>query len=298
MKTLSREIPQFALYGDNAPIDNAEFVHIDLIETHSALIDWQVGPHAHRGLYQVMFLLTGQVSAQVDAMAWECGAPTVITLHPSIVHAFQFSEDARGYVLTMDQNVVAAVDLFAPLFERPLAMRLHEAPDLQERLTALLQQLCIESDGPRYGKALMLEWLARSVLLLLVRLDTERRIADQSGQLEFELFSRFRALVERHYREQWLVGDYAAALAVPAARLNRLCIKLAGKSAFQMAQDRLMLEACRKLIYEPTAIAGIGHELGFQDPAYFSRLFKRQMRMTPKQFREKSLAGTQMAAAG
>jgi len=292
MKTLSREIPQFALYGDNAPIDNAEFVHIDRIETHGAVIDWQVAPHAHRGLFQVMFLMEGHVDAQVDTMAWACGAPTVIALHPSVVHAFTFSEDARGYVLTMDQNVVAAVDLFAPLFERPQAMRLHEAPDLRERLAALLQQLSIESDGPRYGKALMLEWLARSVLLLLVRLDTERRLADQAGQLELELFSRFRALVEHHYREQWQVGDYAADLQVPAARLNRLCLKLAGKSAFQMTQDRLMLEACRKLIYEATSIASIGHELGLQDPAYFSRLFKRQMGMTPKQFREQALRGT------
>jgi AraC family transcriptional activator of pobA len=167
---------------------------------------------------------------------------------------------------------------------------------LQARLTALLQQLMLEVAGPRYGRALMLEWLARSVLLLLVRLETERRLADQSGRTEFELFSRFRALVEEHFREQWLVGRYADELRVTAPRLNRLCMKLAGKSAFEMAQDRLMLEACRNLTYVPASIATISYELGFQDPAYFSRLFRKRMGVTPKEFRERAHNGTEQAA--
>ncbi|GAC1328826.1 MAG: hypothetical protein NVS3B11_09160 [Collimonas sp.] len=43
-----------------------------------------------------------------------------------------------------------------------------------------------------------------------------------------------------------------------------------------------MLKACRKLTYVPASIA---YELGFQDPAYFSRLFKKRMGVTPKEFR-------------
>jgi len=141
MNILPNEIPQFALYGENTPIDNAEFVHIELIETRSRLHDWHIGPHTHRGLFQVLFLMAGHVSAQVENMLWECDGPTVITIHPSVVHAFDFSEEAQGYVLTMDQNVVLSVDLFAPLFLRPQALRLHENPVLQERLAALLHQL-------------------------------------------------------------------------------------------------------------------------------------------------------------
>lgn len=292
MNILPNEIPQFALYGENTPIDNAEFVHIELIETRSRLHDWHIGPHTHRGLFQVLFLMGGHVSAQVENMLWECDGPTVITIHPSVVHAFDFSTEAQGYVLTMDQNVVLSVDLFAPLFLRPQAMRLHENAVVQDRLAALLHQLMQEAAGPRYGQALMVEWLARSVLLLLVRLETERRMADQSGHVEFELFSRFRALVEEHFREQWLVGRYADALRVTAARLNRLCVKLAGKSAFEMAQDRLMLEASRKLTYVPTSVATIGYELGFQDPAYFSRLFRKRVGLTPKQYREQTRNST------
>jgi AraC family transcriptional activator of pobA len=153
------------------------------------------------------------------------------------------------------------------------------------RLEALLKHLLTEAAWPQYGHTLMLEWLARSALLLLVRLHAERRFADQSGRSDFELFSRFRAEVEQRYKEQWQVSQYAEALRVTPVRLNRLCLRLSGKSAFDTTQDRLMLEACRKLTYVPASIASIAYELGFQDPAYFSRLFKKRIGVTPKEFR-------------
>ena len=57
-----------------------------------------------------------------------------------------------------------------------------------------------------------------------------------------------------------------------------------------MIQQRLMLEACRQLTYVPSSVATIAYELGFQDPAYFSRLFRRHTGMTPTQFRRAQAA--------
>jgi len=283
------EVPQFALYGEQTRGDSAEFVHIELIETRSRVHHWHIENHTHSGLFQVLFLFGGEVRASINGAVWECAAPAAITIHPSVVHGFDFSAEAHGYVLTVDQNVLFAAggshgDLYSPLFVEPLALDLSSAPECA-RLEPLLRQLLEEAAWPQYGHTLMLEWLARSALLLLVRLHAARRFADQSGRSDFELFSRFRAEVEQHYKEQWQVGQYAEALRATPTRINRLCLKLSGKSAFDIAQDRLMLEACRKLTYLPASIASIAYELGFQDPAYFSRLFKKRMGLTPKAFR-------------
>jgi len=283
------DVPHFGLYGEQTRGENAEFVHIELIETRSRVHHWHIENHTHSGLFQVLFLFGGEVRASINGAVWECRAPAVITIHPSVVHGFDFSAEAYGYVLTVDQNVVFAVtenhgDLYSSLFVEPLAIDLAGVPECA-RLESLLRHLLEESAWPQYGHTLMLEWLARSALLLLVRLHAERRFADQSGRSDFELFSRFRAEVERHYKEQWQVGLYAEALRATPTRLNRLCLKLSGKSAFDITQDRLMLEACRKLTYLPASIASIAYELGFQDPAYFSRLFKKRMGLTPKEFR-------------
>jgi len=291
------QIPQFALYGEFTRGTDAEGVHIELIETRSRKYDWHIDTHTHAGLFQVLFLLGGQVRANIDGALWECDAPVALTIHPSLPHGFDFSEEAHGYVLTIDQNMLFAAaghegDLFTPLFVQPLAVQLDAVPETAARIEALLQNLIFEAAWPRQGHTLMLEWLARSALLMLVRVQAERRIADTSGRGDFELFSRFRVEVERHYKEQWQVGRYADLLRVAPTRLNRLCLKLSGKSAFEITQDRLMLEACRKLTYVPAGIASIAYELGFQDPAYFSRLFKKLIKVTPKEFRQQTQHGT------
>jgi AraC family transcriptional activator of pobA len=285
------EVPQFALYGEEMRPENGEFVHVELIETRSSRHDWHISDHTHRGLFQVLFLFSGHVRASVDGAVWDCDGPTAITIHPSVVHGFDFSQQAQGYVLTLDQQVVFAAaegdaGVFSSLFVQPLAIDLAGVPDARERIEGLLKNLIAEASWPHYGYTLMLEWLARSALMLLVRVHAEHRLADRARHGDFELLNRFRAEVERRFRQQWLVGQYAAALRVTPTRLNRLCLRLAGKSAFDIGQDRLMLEACRKLTYAPTGIASIAYELGFQDPAYFSRLFKKRLGVTPKEFRQ------------
>jgi AraC family transcriptional activator of pobA len=286
----SRDIPQFALYGEQARGDGAEAVHVELIETRSRLYDWHIGTHIHHGLFQVLFLFNGQVSASIGDAVRECAGPVAITIHPSLAHGFRFSKKAQGYVLTVDQQVLFASsrehgDLFAPLFVAPLAIDLSAAGGVRARLEALLEQLLAEAAWSQRGHELMLEWLARSALLLLVRAQAEHSLADRSGRGDFALYTRFRAAVEERYKEQWQVGRYAALLRVTPTRLNRLCLRIAGASAFEIAQERLLLEACRQLTYLPASIATIAYELGFQDPAYFSRLFKKRYGVTPSDYR-------------
>jgi len=286
----SRDIPSFALYGEQTRPDGAEGVHIELIETRSGLYDWHIDTHVHHGLFQVLFLFNGQVSASIGDELWERQGPVAITIHPSLAHGFRFSKKTQGYVLTVDQQVLFASsrehgDLFAPLFVAPLAIELGAAAGLRARLEALLDQLLAEAAWPQRGHELMLEWLARAALLLLVRAQAEHSLADQSGRGDFALYTRFRAAVEQRYKEQWQVGRYAGQLSVTPTRLNRLCLRIAGSSAFEIAQERLLLEACRQLTYLPASIATIAYELGFQDPAYFSRLFKKRYGISPSEYR-------------
>lgn len=69
---------------------------------------------------------------------------------------------------------------------------------------------------------------------------------------------------------------YAAALRLTPTRLSRLCLRTAGRSAFEIAQERRLLEAYRQLTHLSTGVAGIAYELGFQDPGSVSRLFEKR----------------------
>lgn len=77
----------------------------------------------------------------------------------------------------------------------------------------------------------------------------------------------------------------ASELGITGTYLNLLCQRLTGCSALQVLHARIMLEARRLLIYTPLTIGQVADDLGFEDPAYFTRFFKRHAGVSPKAFR-------------
>ena len=106
----ARDIPHFALYGEPAKAGRAEFAHNELIETRSRLYDWHIRTHVHRGLFQVLFLFGGRVTASIGDTTWERTGPVAITIHPSLVHRFDFFRSAG---LCSDDRPASAVRLGA-----------------------------------------------------------------------------------------------------------------------------------------------------------------------------------------
>jgi AraC family transcriptional activator of pobA len=66
---------------------------------------------------------------------------------------------------------------------------------------------------------------------------------------------------------------------------------LCGTTAFDLIQQRLALEARRRLVFRAHPVQGIAAELGFKDPAYFSRFFRRHCGMSPAEFRRRQAGG-------
>jgi AraC family transcriptional activator of pobA len=92
-------------------------------------------------------------------------------------------------------------------------------------------------------------------------------------------------LVETHYQKHWPVKRYARQLALSESSLNRICRNLTGGTAFDIVQQRLALEARRRLVYVAGSVAAIAAELGFKDTAYFCRFFRRHTGVSPSEFR-------------
>lgn len=296
-QTPSGTVPLFALYGEEARLTDAEFIHIEDIESRSRLYDWGIGSHTHRGLFQLVAVLDGGARVQIDDRVAEVAAPCVIVVPPAVVHSFQFRPGSHGYVLTVaevmlfDGASAQSRPLFEALFLRPCLIDFTDAPAAAGRVAALLDQLMTEFRWPQLGRSAMCEWLLRGVLLLLERQRAAAVGADPAERVRTALFARFRALVEDHFTEHWTIPRYADALGITESRLNRLCRHLAGRSAFEVVQDRLLLEAKRRLVYIAAPVAMIAYELGFQDPGYFNRVFKRLTGKTPAAFRREARAG-------
>lgn len=92
-------------------------------------------------------------------------------------------------------------------------------------------------------------------------------------------------MINRDYALHRSVESYADELGITAHYLNNLCQQLVKKNALQLIHERLLLEAKRYLVYSAQNISEVAYQLGFVDPAYFTRFFKRLTGQSPKAFK-------------
>jgi AraC-like DNA-binding protein len=99
------------------------------------------------------------------------------------------------------------------------------------------------------------------------------------------VFVRFRREVDRSYVATRRVEDYAARLGCSVRTLTRASLAVTGRTAKQVVDDRVALEARRLLACTPLSVAEVGRRLGFPEPTNFGRFFHREVGLSPGAFR-------------
>jgi AraC family transcriptional activator of pobA len=294
-QSVTKTISHYGLYGEERDED-PEFIHIEEVRTRSRLYDWNIAAHDHPRMFQLVYIASGGAAVRLDQTHVDIGDKSMVCIPGSVVHAFAFDPDTAGWVLTVSELLLIDAryrrsrKLLEPLVNSPQVLDLARDARAWNVIETMLEQMMAEFSWPQFGRSFMCDWLTRVVLMTACRhLQQSQPTAEISDQKK-DLFRQFRELVEQHYRDHWPVSRYAEALSLSPPRLNRLCQSFADKGAAEMAQDRVALEAQRHLIYTSATVDMIAFELGFQDPAYFSRFFKRRMGLAPGQFRKKKLA--------
>jgi AraC-like DNA-binding protein len=101
---------------------------------------------------------------------------------------------------------------------------------------------------------------------------------------------RFRELLEKRLAIEHRVAGYARAVGLTPGHLSALCRRQVGRSAGACVRDRLALEAKRLLLHTDMTAAQVADRLGFEDPAYFARFFKRETGAPPSVYRARHAA--------
>lgn len=101
------------------------------------------------------------------------------------------------------------------------------------------------------------------------------------------LFRRFIKLVSQHFLSLHKVSDYAELLNVSADHLNRTIKSQSDKTAHELIDDMILVEAKACLLHTRLSIAEIAYKLEFSDPSHFNKFFKKLTLQTPRQYRGK-----------
>jgi AraC family transcriptional activator of pobA len=200
------------------------------------------------------------------------------------VHGYSFKPGTQGWVVTfatelLDQLLMSSEGLGRALSQPALIRGTRNVRDL---MTAIFE----EYGAREYARAHILRGLSATLLGRVARAIAESAKISWHAPSN-DLVKRFEALVDEHFTEHWPVTCYADVLKVTPTHLSRLTREAYGCSASSLIRDRIVREARRNLVYTNLPISTIAYTLGFDDPAYFSRIFAGATGSSPSQFRDR-----------
>ena len=308
----SARVPAFALYGEADRSPAADALHCESIAARSGLHGWEIRPHRHAALAQLLWVRRGEVWAQMDGRTQQLTGPALLTVPPLAAHGFRFSPDVDGHVFTVQQRHLQALlqaspglaAVLAPLRAWALAgpERAAQATELQAAALALRDEL----QGQARWRQAALDGALLRLLVAVARAAPVEGVAATSAaatatpsaqpaqpappaERALAHVRRLQALVEQRFREQPAVDALAAAVGITPTQLNRVCQQVLGCSALAVLHARLLLEAQRELAYTSMPIKQVALDLGFADAAYFSRFFQRAVGQSPSVWRARGM---------
>lgn len=285
-------LPTYALYGEAGRTEATDWLHCERIAERSQRHDWEIRPHRHAALLQILHIHRGTAQAWLDGRSQPLAGPCVLLLPALVPHGFVFAPDIDGTVVTvLEQHLarlLAGTPALAAQLGQPRLRQLDAAAPEAAALQAAVAQLRSEFGATGAWRELALDAALLQLVVQLGRLlpaDAADAAPARAGARALDHVRRLRALVEARFRQQPGLAALAAQLGITPTQLNRVCHQVLGHSALGVLHGRLVLEAQRDLAYTTLSVKQIALGLGFADAGYFSRFFLRQTGHTPSAWR-------------
>jgi AraC family transcriptional activator of pobA len=282
------------------PTDAVEVLSVERLSTSPAEAR---EPHRH-DYHELIWVRSGTGHHLIDGRRVPARPGTITMIGRGQVHVFECAAEVDGAVVRFgeellfggtEQRVVPGW-LLAGRCGRTVAV----PPEETERLDAVIDALRAEVDGPRDAQSVELRRQLVSVILLWIerwydRARAEEPGVDETDRADVRLLRRFLARLESDFADHHDAAHYADELAVPPAALSSALTRATGSSTKELVMDRVMVEAARLLRFSDLAAGQIAHRVGFSDPLYFSRAFKRHYGESPTAYRARVLGTAELS---
>ncbi|GAB3758760.1 helix-turn-helix domain-containing protein [Spirosoma pomorum] len=243
--------------------------------------------HSH-GFYLVMWISQGSGTHTIDFKTYTVAPNQLYFLTPGQVHSWELSTNTTGYNLFFEAN----------FFKSRFGNRLHQYPFFHSHqhlplletgsqstlFSDLFPYAYQEYDRHQPNRADVFLSFVHILLESANRLYEEQQVGHEAHL--FDRIRQYEDLLEQQFLTVREVSQYAEQMHLTPNYLNAICRKILGKTASQLWQERLLIEAQRLLTHTASSVKEIAFQLGFDDPSYFVRFFRKHTGDTPALFRE------------
>ncbi|ADZ71550.1 helix-turn-helix domain-containing protein [Polymorphum gilvum] len=260
----------------------------EAVSIHTALspVAWTLRGTRNRAF----ILVTGQGELDMGATLLPLTGPCALWLPAGRPARLKLKSGSRGAALTVPELALGRAVPSGPvgrqvrdaLFHPIIGTRLTPALalDIAQSIEAVGQEL--RSGQPGAQEAARHHLVL--VLMALWRISSPQPLKVQAAPRT--IVRNFLHLMELHLRDHWTVADYARFLSVSRARLTSAVKRATGRTPLELLHERLVIEAETLLAESHLQVTEIADALGFKDPGYFNRFFKRETGRPPGRVRK------------
>lgn len=241
--------------------------------------------------YQIFWIKEGTGTYNIDFNSYSFDGNVLFFLSPSqvftidsekIKEAYQFSFTPEFYcVQTHNTEIACNGLLFNNIYQTPFV---HPTEKDSKKLNFILENLIEEFELNETAQYDMLQSFLKQFIIYSVRIIKELGTVKEDN--ETKLFKDFSVLVEQNFKQLHSVTEYAQRLGISPKSLTKHFQKIGHQTPSDFIKNRIITEAKRQLLYSTEAVKHIGFDLGFNDPAYFSRFFTKATGTSPAQFKK------------
>lgn len=249
-------------------------------------------PH-RTNFYHILLIESGVKRHFVDFQIIEIEGFTLIFINKDAVHHFESTESIKGIGIVFLESFFCSNEHVTQFLHNCICFnnfctisRLNvqgDCPDLKEVFTMMHEAF---KNPPEAHHIAYLRNLLHNFLILSERLLRQQPgFEPLPGGIDMNYTLAFRNLLNENFKTQKTVGFYASALSLTENRLYHATQHILGKSPKQVVNDRLVLEAKRRLVNSSKPVKEISFELGFGEPTNFNQFFKKNVGVTPMEWR-------------
>jgi AraC family transcriptional regulator, transcriptional activator of pobA len=283
---MKKELPVYDIHKFQHFSGEDDF-YANLLKTHVEAHHFTNLPHKH-DFYLVALFTHGAGTHEIDFVNYKVKPGALFIMKPGQMHYWKLSNDVNGYIFFHSRSFYderytgGGINDFLFYNSNQSQSYLQLKGNSLIKIRHLMKEITEEQKGEKTLKQQRIHALINLVYIELARIfNPPEKINSKTYISKAE---KFEELIDRYYRIMKSAHDYADKLNITEKHLNRICRNCFNKTSTRLIAERIILEAKRLLIYGKLNVTEIGAELGYNDPSYFIRFFKKNAGLTPHGF--------------
>ncbi len=268
---------------------NENDLYVNDFKTHLKKNAFIEHTHSHH-FYLLVFFTKGSGLHAVDFTPYEIKPGTVYLLKPGQVHSWQLSEDIDGYIIFYSKEIYNLYFGKKKIEDYPFFNSSENTPEIvlnSLQINKITTYFNLLSEESRQNGLMKSDKLLNLIDLIHLELAGIYMTAGNHEMHPYHLKIKIlENLMAEHYKQHKLPSFYAGKMNISLKHLNRICKHVLNTTVTDFIYGKILLESKRLLANPEKTISETANELGFENHAYFTLVFKKYSGMTPQQFKK------------